>query len=396
MKTRRAALAALAVLLALALLELVLQGFVLPRAWRPLPPFGTLEDAQRRAWLERQERELAGELPPRGYSQFDALLGWAPRPSSESAGGAVHVNSRGLRGSREYAAGIPAGTLRAVACGDSFTFCEEVRDGEAWPAQVEELLPRCEVLNLGVGGYGTDQALLRLERFGLERVDAVIVGLLLENIGRNVNRYRPLWYPSAEPAAKPRYVLRESGLELLPQPFATRAELVAAVRSGEVLARLREHEHWAETFLPPGLSWSAAARLLAARRAYAARELEPLWRDTAGEPFRTTLALLAGFRPVARELGSEHVLVLVFPTRADLRRMLETGQRYWQPLLEALAGQGLEYIDLSGPLGEAERARGPTDPPLYLESHLSPAANRIVASEVARWLAGLLPGLGGY
>jgi hypothetical protein len=396
MKARRAVLAPLAVLLALALLELALQLLVLPRAWRPLPPFGTLDSFEQRAWLERQERELAGELPPQGYSQFDALLGWAPRPSSASAGGAVHVNAQGLRGRREYAPGIPGGNVRAIACGDSFTFCEEVRDDEAWPARVEELLPRCEVLNQGVGGYGTDQALLRLERSGLGRADALIVGLLLENIGRNVNRYRPLWYPSAQPAAKPRFVLRAGGLELVPQPFATREELVAAVRSGNVLARLREHEHWGETFLPPGLSWSAAARLWAGRRAYAARELEPLWRDTAGEPFRTTLALLAGFRPVARELGSEHVLVLVFPTRADLRQLLETGQRYWQPLLDALAAQGLAYLDLSGPLSEAERARAPGDPALYLESHLSPAANRIVAGEVARWLEGHLSGLGGH
>src|SRR6185503_20431904 len=101
-----------------------------------------------------------------------------------------------------------------------------------WPAQLEALVPGLEAWNYGVGGFGTDQALLRLRQAAATDspapLAALLVGIMLDNIGRNVNRYRPLWYAEALPAVKPRYVLRGDELELVPQPFATRAEFVAA------------------------------------------------------------------------------------------------------------------------------------------------------------------------
>jgi hypothetical protein len=354
------------------------------RIWRPLPPFG--RSAVQREWLERSERELATGAEPGGYSGFDPELGWTTRRSYAAPDGAVHVNARGLRGTREYGEPRPEGTFRVVACGDSFTFGEEVRDGEAWTARLEARVPGLEVLNYGVGGYGTDQALLRLSREARAPVDAVLVGLMLENIGRNVNRYRPLWYPSSQPAAKPRYVLGPSRLELVAQPFAARAEFVAAVRSGDVFARLAEHEHWSDAAPPAFLRWSTAARLVAGQRAYGARKLEPLWTDIEGEPFRTTLALLEAFRPLARELGTEHVLVLVFPMRTDLPEVSTHGRRYWMPLLHALDARAIPYLDLAEPLAAAMQAGGELAT-LYGESHLSARGNEIVAAAIAARLS---------
>ena len=351
--------------------------------WRPLPPFG--RGTAQREWLERSERELAGELPPPGYSQFDPVLGWTTKPGYASPDGTVHVNARGLRATREYAE--PAsGTRRVVACGESFTFCEEVADAEAWPAQLEALAPGLEVWNYGVGGYGTDQALLRVAREARGPAEALLVGLMLENIGRNVNRYRPLWYPRAQPAAKPRYVLGGNGLTFVAQPFLTRAEFVAAVRSEEVFARLAEHEYWSAAYVPDWLTWSACARLLAGRRAYAERALEHLWTDVDGEPFRTTLALLEAFRGPAQELGGARLLVLVFPTRDDLAALLEDGPRYWSTLFVALEARGIAFLDLSAPLVEAASAESSVGE-LYSASHFSPRGNEIVARAIAARLA---------
>lgn len=372
------------VLAALGAAELGARALVARRAWRPLPPFGRSE--VQREWLLRSARELAAGAPPPGYSTFDAALGWTARPGHVSADGTIHVNAQGLRATREYAATRPTGVRRVLACGESFTFGEEVADGEAWSARLEALVPALEVLNYGVGGYGTDQALLRIQREARGPIDALLVGLMLENIGRNVNRYRPLWYPSAQPAAKPRFVLAGGALELVPQPFATRAQLVEAVQSGAVFARLAEHEHWSDGAPLSWLAWSSAARLVAAQRAYAARELEPLWSDTAGEPFRTTLALLEALRDAAHALGPAPVLVLVFPMRSDLAGLVEHGRRYWSPLLTALAERGIPCLDLSGPLAAAAR-----DPDgaraLYLESHLGPRGNEIVATAIAAHLS---------
>jgi hypothetical protein len=373
---RRVLVPLLLVLGALVAAELGSRVIVARLTWRQLPPFG--RGPIQREWLERSERELArGDQPP-GYSRFDPVLGWTTEPGHVSPDGRVHVNARGLRSTREYAEPAPEGTRRMIVCGESFTFCEEVADADAWPARLEALEPSLEVLNYGVGGYGTDQAWLRVSRDACGPAEALVVGLMLENIGRNVNRYRPLWYPRAQPAAKPRFVLGAGGLELVPQPFGSREEFVAAVRSGAVFARLAEHEHWSASHVPPWLAWSAAARLLAARRAYAEREIGRLWSDTDGEPFRVTLALLASFRELSAKLGGARLRVLVFPTRADLEALLGDGRRHWSSLLDALAARGIDHLDLSGPLADAVRG-GETVDALYSESHFSPLANDIVA-----------------
>ena len=50
-----------------------------------------------------------------------------------------------------------------LAVGDSFTFGDEVNDGQTWPAQLQLLTGR-RVLNGGVSGYGFDQIVLRAEQ----------------------------------------------------------------------------------------------------------------------------------------------------------------------------------------------------------------------------------------
>src|SRR5262245_40864663 len=184
MSARRRLLAALLVAAgALLFLELGARVFVLPNrklVWRPLPPFTGLETEEQRAWLARHE---GTGVDSTGYGLFDPVLGWTHARSTVSPDGAVHIDARGRRSARTYPEPSPPGTRHVLACGDSFTFCAEVGDAEAWPAQLEALLPDCEVWNFGVGGYGTDQALLRVTREAEGPVDALVVGLLLENIG---------------------------------------------------------------------------------------------------------------------------------------------------------------------------------------------------------------------
>jgi hypothetical protein len=284
------------------------------------------------------------------------------------------VNALGARGSREHALAKPDGVVRIVCVGDSYTWGDEVGDDETFEAQLEALDPALECINLGVAAYGTDQALLRWRRDGARLdPDLLVVGLLLENVGRNVNRYRPLWYPGSGSApAKPRFVLREGRLELVPQPFAAAKELADAIEDGSVIARLAEHEHWrAEAGV---WRFSALGRCLAALLADREREVERLWRDLEGEPAATTLALLEAFE-------ARRVLVLLFPREVDARRLLDDGEAYWTPVLEELRRRGLEHVDLGPPIALmlAEHERDPARPAPYTGGHLSAAANALVA-----------------
>jgi hypothetical protein len=208
---------------------------------RPLPPFGLESSDVQRAALER----LTAETPePDSVTAFDAELGWCVRPDSGRAAGDVHVGSLGARGTRRYGEHPPSGIVRLACFGDSFTFGDEVKDAWTFEALLEALDPRVQALNFGVPAYGTDQALLRFRREGLHGARVAVLGLLLENIGRNVNRYRALWTPRTEtPLAKPRFVLVAGRLELVPVPFAAPHELADAVRDGTVLERLAEHEY---------------------------------------------------------------------------------------------------------------------------------------------------------
>jgi hypothetical protein len=84
----------------------------------------------------------------------------------------------------------PAGTVRLVFLGDSFTFGAGVRDEDTYPARAAALLqerhptppPRFEAYNFGVGGYNTTQSLWLLESLGLPALpDGVVLGYVLND-----------------------------------------------------------------------------------------------------------------------------------------------------------------------------------------------------------------------
>jgi hypothetical protein len=88
----------------------------------------------------------------------------------------------------------PADAIVVVA-GDSYTHGDEVADAATYPASLERILA-VPVANLGVAGYGPEQALLKLEglidRFPKARV--AVLSIMYENSRRMVNSYRPVYY----------------------------------------------------------------------------------------------------------------------------------------------------------------------------------------------------------
>ncbi|HET8643853.1 MAG TPA: GDSL-type esterase/lipase family protein, partial [Vicinamibacteria bacterium] len=150
------------------------------------------------------------------FDVYDPATGWALRPGlrghRQFVQGRVSSNSRGLRGTAEYAPGRVPGRRRVVVLGDSFTFGEHVDDHEAFPARLQQRLgPAVDVLNLGVHGYGHDQMLIRLREEGLRYApDLVVLGFFADDAARNLLAFRDY--------AKPRFVLREGRLLLLGSP----------------------------------------------------------------------------------------------------------------------------------------------------------------------------------
>jgi len=349
---------------------------------RPLPPFGAVTHPKQRVTLEKMAAE------PEGTWTFDPELGWTWRNSSTNGDGVYEIDALGARGPREYGARPAPGKRRVVCFGDSFVYCDEVSAEDSFEVQLEELEPDLEVLNFGVSGYGTDQALLRYRALGRTLgAEVACLGLMLENIGRNVNRYRPLWATfSGVSVTKPRFLLDEHGeLELLPQPFQDRDELRAAILDGSVLERVAAHEYWLGRPTVPTGRLSSVVRLACGYLAYEARSPARLWADPQGEPFRVTLALCERFHREALADGARLAPVLVFPPQEDLDGIV-AGRHTWGTLFEELERRGVPALDLIAPLVARARELG-TSAALYSGGHLSHLGNAIVAEELRRWIA---------
>jgi hypothetical protein len=99
----------------------------------------------------------------------DAVLGWRPVPGQyrfgpyAPSGRPVEVTIR-PDGSRETGSGPSAGRPQVVLIGCSFTMGWAVSDDETWAWRLQELRRDLKIVNDGVGGYGTLQSSLLLER----------------------------------------------------------------------------------------------------------------------------------------------------------------------------------------------------------------------------------------
>ena len=101
------------------------------------------------------------------------------------------TNSRGLRDTREFSYDKPAGTLRVLALGDSHTQGYEVRQEATFAAVLERYLAKrgvqAEVLNAGVSGFSTAEALAFLENEGYKyQPDVVVLGFYANDYEDNL------------------------------------------------------------------------------------------------------------------------------------------------------------------------------------------------------------------
>jgi hypothetical protein len=128
------------------------------------------------------------------YKRPDPVLGWAPPPGTEAwqrfeGRALVRINSAGFR-DREHLTGKPPGTLRIAILGDSFAEAVQVPLEHTFWSVLEQRLRDCralqersvEVLNFGVSGYSTAQALLTLRhRAWTFQPDMVLLAFFVGN-----------------------------------------------------------------------------------------------------------------------------------------------------------------------------------------------------------------------
>lgn len=373
-------------------------------------------------WLRRGCQWLItpGDLMPRidadGLQRFvehgwDPHLGWTRKPGTvhdeqakDGTTSCYHIDAGGARrnpGFEERPADI-------LVYGDSYAFARQVNDDETWAHRLSKLLD-ANVVNKGVGNYGLDQALLRLEReLDGHPAPVVVMAVVPETIGRVLSTWRHFSEYGNTLAFKPRFVMEGGGLELLPNPMDAPEKFL---RIAELVPHLRQTDSfYARKFRPDMLRFPYLWHLWRSRRRnlpLMAAALRDRFGGDGKQAFckvmernidltvalyreRPVLDLLVAivdrFAAFVRFRGATPALVLL-PQLFDLRH-LRAEDHYYAPLLERIADT-LTVADL-GPRFAAEES----DARNYIDDrfggHLSVDGNRLAAKWLAETLAPLL------
>ncbi|HXB57369.1 MAG TPA: hypothetical protein VN461_21590 [Vicinamibacteria bacterium] len=341
----------------------------------PLLPYRPAPEAVR-AWLQR---------PPGGYVVADSELGWTVAPGGRTPDGLYQANAEGARApaDRSYGERSLPGRLRLVTVGDSFTHGDGVGLEDTWQRELERRRADLEVVNLGVPGYGTDQAYLRWRRDGARlNPHFALLGIWPEDICRNLNVVRFFLQPAGGFGflSKPRFIRADDRLQTLNLPVLEGEPLVRALID-PLNSPLLRHDYWA---IPNDLELHSWQHLRVARafatvaNLYRRRELrQRLYAGTDPAGIEVTVAIAEAFARDVRRKGAVPVVVLI--------PMLDLLQRYAEenslPLAQALRARKLDVIDLGPPMARLVHERGPSSC-FAADSHLSPEGNR--------WLAGWL------
>jgi hypothetical protein len=173
-------------------------------------------EALGRFYVDRVTREPV--VPPQ-IGRFDPEFGWRPRANahgnSRRTGREIEyrINSKGIR-DEEVPHAKPDGEFRIVAIGDSRTFGFGVSMEEHFTTHLERALEDVQVVNLGVMGFGVDQALLYLRSEGFRyEPDLVIAYVAHYGDHRHLHTRR-------FGKGKPRFVLDQGKLLLTNSPVS--------------------------------------------------------------------------------------------------------------------------------------------------------------------------------
>lgn len=324
---------------------------------------------------------------------FDAELGW-DRPELPDVGPA-------------RPAPMNFATTRLSTYGDSFTEGESP-ENETWQVHLARHLGT-NVVNYGVGGYGPDQALLKLKRvYAIHPTPIVLFGYMSENISRIVNVYRLAYQTqrtgtflnAGQPyfaPTKPRFTLENGQLRLVENPVRSEADLMKLVFESGYATRLAANDYYKEGYdlnrfaVPLSFPYTVSV----ARGFLQMFTRQPTRVDYASillgdaETVRLLAAILDEAAAYSRLRGFTLVFVL-FGDDVDLQELLEHGRhRRLAPVIKHLTDRRYAFIDTVALLADhvnESRAAEPLSVYYSRTSHHTSYAHRIIARGMADWL----------
>lgn len=320
------------------------------------------------------------------YYTFSPALGWSIKNNGFSK--LYQANSQGIRSDKEYELTPPHGVNRVLTFGDSFTHCDDVNNNETWQAIMEGVDSNLEVLNFGVGAFGLDQAYLRYLDDGYQyKSHIVLIGFMSEDIYRNVNTFRPFYYPNGGmPLAKPRFIITNNKLSLVPNQLNEVYEYNNLLQyPREVLRKLGVNDFYFQNrFSLNTFGWSPTVQMLemlirkAINKYHKGGIITNGLYNESSEAFIVTKRIFDLFYSEVINNNSMPV-ILIFPNKDDVLHYRREGAKKYSPLLSYFDFMGFRYIDLM----DAFENSNVDD--LFV-GHYSPLGNRLVAKYIHNYL----------
>lgn len=349
----------------------------------------------RKEFVEKLEEQYTAD-------NFDPELGWL-----------VFKQDRDANGARISPDSPISGRPCLSLYGDSFVYGAEVSQAAAWGNQLAKTL-RCKVLNFGVGGYGTDQAYLRFLGNSFDPSSVIMLGVLSENIVRNVNQNRAFLYTAGVGPLKPMFWLdRDKQLRLVPVPQLGADSYDTYIKDPR---RLFPNEffipgssHYAEQRVGFPYSIGIIRALLGYKRTFGGLLYYlfdvPPWYADFFDPthpsgaLEVTQSIIDHFVDTAKVRGKTPI-VMFLPGSRDISSYLRTGKWVYETLYERCLLSGYNCFDAGTAMLDELGARHLSAVgvceyfcfnSLTLLGHYNEKGNRILADVFLQYLKHYLP-----
>lgn len=278
-------------------------------------------------------RSARRQIADRVFTRYDSELGWVNIPNEHlpnffGPGMNLSTNARGFRNVTTISEMFSAGKERVVCSGDSFTFGYGVGDRDTWCAQLSDLDPQLDTVNIGVNGYGVDQSYLMYKRESpYLRPNIQIFAFITDDFRRmEVDHFIGAWKPvlsirngklAEEEVPVPRHLIRSK----LADWAALYGGYFNSLRTVQLINRAAMHLH---LNVSPTDAW---------------QKDQQTWTRVFG-------SILDSLKTLNQSEGSKVVLVYL-PTEHDRCNCSNANLEFWRSAVsQEAANRGIVFIDL--------------------------------------------------
>lgn len=313
------------------------------------------------------------------YNVYDALLGWSIGKLGSQP--PYYSDHHGYRCSKDRYDALIANrvfhhdttTWDIVCLGNSFTHGDEVSFEQTWPYQVEQLTGK-KTLNLGVGGYGIDQAYLRYQQEN-PKAKLVILAMVAGDLDRARTQIYNLTVGGLK--TKPMFVIENNTMQVVNQPALHGEALRQQFESPETSEFLKRERYWPNLFVWYWFDYLYIARTL---RAF------PIWKQhrqsiytTDGDDLEYCISILKEIEKGVEQHDARFVVLLL----DNLNTFIDWDKQGnpWEIFTHNLQEAGIEYWYYGDSFYKAYK-NNPDDVINHGLVHYTQKANRRVAEFV--------------